>query len=183
MQTSTAHVAARPTQTYWDRRFAVCAALAAAVDLLTKQLAVSMLGEREIAIGERLGLVLVWNTGGPGGYSLGPTLSLLNIVMTAIAVMIMSMIAADLGRVHRLGAIALGIVTGGAVGNLASMVAGPAGVADFLAIHLTDRSIVFNVADIALWSGAMMLIPVVILLLRAIRTERKNKSRGTIAAV
>jgi lipoprotein signal peptidase len=176
MPNSTTSVAVKAPQKYWDRRFAACAALAATVDLITKQLAVSMLGDREIAIGERLGLVLVWNTGGPGGGYLGPTLSFLNVVMTAVAVMIMSMIAADLGRVHRLGAIALGIVTGGAIGNLASMVAGPAGVADFLALHLTDRSIVFNVADIALWSGAMLLIPVVILLLRAIRAERHNNS-------
>jgi lipoprotein signal peptidase len=176
MPNSTTSVAIKAPQKYWDRRFAVCAALAATVDLITKQLAVSMLSDREIAIGERLGLVLVWNTGGPGGAYLGPTLSFLNVVMTATAVLIMSMIAADLGRVHRLGAIALGIVTGGAIGNLASMVAGPAGVADFLALHLTDRSIVFNVADIALWSGAMLLIPVVILLLRAIRAERQNNS-------
>ena len=103
--------------------------------------------------------------------------------MTALAIVIMSVIAADLGRFHRLGAIALGIVTGGAIGNLGSMLAGPAGVADFLALHLSDRSIIFNVADIALWTGASMLIPVVILLVRAIRAERQAKSVGaTVAA-
>ena len=161
---------------YWDRRFAVCAFAAALVDLTTKQLATSMLGTREIALGDRFGLILIWNTGGPGGASLGPTLWMMNAVMTAIAIVIMSAIDADLGRFHRLGAIALGIVTGGAIGNLASMLVDPAGVADFLAVHLSDRTIIFNVADIALWSGAWMLIPVVVLLVRAIRVERKGKS-------
>ena len=48
---------------YWDRRFAVCAFAAALVDLTTKQLATSMLGTREIALGDRFGLIRIWNTG------------------------------------------------------------------------------------------------------------------------
>jgi lipoprotein signal peptidase len=156
--------------------------LAAVADLATKQLAVSLLGSREIALGEGFSLMVVWNIGGPGGGAFGPTMWLSNVVMTTLAVIIMSVVAADLGRFNKLGAIALGLVTGGALGNLASMVAGPAGVADFLALHLADRSIVFNVADIALWSGAVLQVPVVVLLLRAIRSERENKSRHTTIA-
>lgn len=182
MQNPTASNSAPTARRYWDSRFAACALIASAVDLATKQLAVSFLGGREIEITERLGLLLVWNTGATGGYELPPVLWYLNVAMTAIAVLIMSAIAADLGRFHRLGAIALGIVTGGALGNLASMVAGPAGVADFVALHLSDRSIIFNLADVALCSGAALLIPVVFLLARAIRAEREQKSRQSAVA-
>ena len=71
---------------------------------------------------------------------------------------------------------ALGLVSGGALGNLASIVAGPKGVADFLAVRLTQNvTMVANVADLFLWSGALMLIPVAITVLRMARAERGAK--------
>lgn len=160
---------------FFDARYLGYALAAAALDLISKQAAVSWLGDREVELGSHFGLMLVFNTGGAGGYSVGPTTWYLNVLVTAAAIVIMSVIAADLSRFHRLGAVALGLVAGGALGNLASMLVGPAGVADFLALHLTDRSIIFNVADLCLWTGALMLIPVVFYLGRAIRLERSKQ--------
>lgn len=50
---------------------------------------------------------------------------------------------------------------------------GPPGVADFIGIRLTkDTTIVANVADFALWTGALLLAPVAMTLVRLVREER-----------
>jgi len=166
---------------FLDQRYILVALSALLLDLITKQAASTLLGNDTVSLGDRFGLMLVFNTGGAGGYSIGPATWYLNVLVTAGAIMIITAIAADLGRFHKLGAIALGLVAGGAMGNLASMLAGPAGVADFLALHFEERSIVFNVADLLLWSGALLLTPVVLMLVRAIRVERSSQS--AVAAV
>ncbi|MBL0169745.1 MAG: hypothetical protein IPP90_03295 [Gemmatimonadaceae bacterium] len=52
----------------------VFAALAASVDLLTKALAAGLLGDgRAVALTERFALMLVYNTGGAGGVTVGPS--------------------------------------------------------------------------------------------------------------
>jgi lipoprotein signal peptidase len=57
------------------------------------------------------------------------------------------------------------------------MLWGPPGVADFFAIQLTpDSTMIMNVADLALWSGSLLLLPVVATLAKAIRAERRPKS-------
>jgi lipoprotein signal peptidase len=82
-------------------------------------------------------------------------------------------IVAPLAAVDPRATLALSLVTGGAIGNLASMLAGPEGVADFLAVRIGDATtIVMNGADLLLWSGALMLVPVVARLVRAVRSER-----------
>jgi hypothetical protein len=69
------------------------------------------------------------------------------------------------------------MVAGGAVGNLLSMLFGPEGVADFLAVQLSsETTIVANVADLALWAGAAMLAPVALLLMRMARAERSERA-------
>jgi lipoprotein signal peptidase len=166
---------------FFDARYVGWALAAAAVDLFSKQVAASLLGNSEVLFTQRFGLLLVFNTGGAGGYSIGPATWYLNVFVTAAAILIMSVIAADLSRFHKLGALSLGLVAGGAIGNLASMLSGPAGVADFLALHFEDRSIIFNFADVSLWTGALMLIPVVLSLARAIRTEREEKRGKRVA--
>ena len=126
-------------------RFLTLAVIGALADLLTKALATSVLGEGQVvAFTSRLGLMLVYNTGVTGGASLGPLTGLLNMLTTC-----------------------------GAIGNLASMLAGPEGVADFLAVRVArSATVVMNVADLLLWGGAFMLAPVVLTLLRAVRKQR-----------
>ena len=166
--------------TRWYLAFALCAALA---DGASKWLAVEHLANRTVLFGSRFAFMLVFNTAGAGGSSWGPHTVLVNICLTAFSVVLISGIVAQLARIDSRAAISLGLVAGGATGNLVSMMFGPTGVADFLALRLGDRAIVCNVADIALWGGAIMLIPVVRSLVGAIRSERETKARQALVFV
>jgi lipoprotein signal peptidase len=155
---------------------------AAAVDLASKALAAHHLADdRAVLLGDRFALLLVYNTGVTGGASIGPWTLPVNLAVTCLALGLITMIVVPLGRVERRAPLALGLIAGGALGNLASMVGGPPGVADFLAWRTGDYAIVFNVADIALWSGALLLLPVVRHLARAIRHERAASRRAALA--
>jgi signal peptidase II len=157
--------------------YSAVAAIAAGADLLTKQAAVSMLGDRVIPLLDRLSLMLVWNTGSAGGVMVGPYTWQLNVITTVMALVLITSVASALIAVDRRATLALGLIAGGAIGNLASMLAGPEGVADFLALQLSSElTIVMNVADLALWLGALSLAPVVVTLVRAIRAERRSSA-------
>jgi len=154
--------------------YVAIAAAAAAADLLTKQAAVSLLGDRVVPLLDRLALMLVWNMGGAGGVMVGPYTWQLNVITTVMAIALISFVATALAAVDRRATLALGLISGGALGNLASMLAGPEGVADFLAVQFSSElTIVMNVADLALWFGALSLGPVVVTLVKAIRAERR----------
>lgn len=161
------------------RRYAGIAAVACAVDLLTKEVAVRSLGETGLyTLTERLSLTLVWNTGAAGGVSIGPFTWLLNVVVTVLALGLVMSVVRPMAAVDSRSTLALGMVSGGALGNLASIVAGPVGVADFLAVRLTDDlTMVANVADLFLWTGALVLVPVGVTLLRLAREERTARVR------
>ncbi len=153
------------------------AAGVAALDLLTKQLAVSLVGDNVVPLFGASSLMVVFNTGGAGGVTVGPYTWHLNVLVTMVAIALISSIAASLIRVDRKALAPLCLVAGGAMGNLSSMLWGPAGVADFLAYRLPrGTSIVMNVADLALWSGALLLLPVVMTLVRAIRKGEGGSS-------
>ena len=159
--------------------YSAVAAIAAGADLLTKQAAVSMLGDREISLIGRLSLMLVFNEGSAGGVMVGPYTWQINVVTTIMALVLITAVASSLIAVDRRATMALGLIAGGAIGNLARMLAGPAGVADFLAVQMSpELTIVMNVADLALWAGALMLGPVVVTLIKAIRAEHRAKQNA-----
>jgi signal peptidase II len=160
------------------RQFFGIAIAASAVDLLTKEVAVRTLGETGlVTLTERLSLTLVWNTGAAGGVSLGPFTWMLNVIVTVLALGLVISVVRPMAAVDARSTMALGLVSGGAVGNLASILAGPVGVADFLAVRLTDDlTMVANVADLFLWSGALALIPVGATLVRMARAERAARA-------
>lgn len=160
--------------------YLAAAAAAGLIDWATKFLAVTYLTENTRIFSERFALYLVYNKGGAGGMSWGPYTWIINVSITALAVMMITMVVAPLAKIDRRASWALGLVAGGAVGNLVSMVAGAEGVADFLAFRFGDNAMVANVADLALWSGALLLVPVVRNLLIAIRQERTAKSRRIV---
>lgn len=148
----------------------------ALLDWMTKALAVAYLTGNTKLFGDRFALLLVYNTGGAGGYSWGPHTWIFNVCVTALAIVMISVIVGHLGRIDRRAPWALGLVAGGATGNLVSMVAGADGVADFLAFRFRETAVVANVADFGLWGGAVLLVPVVQTLLRAIQLERRAKA-------
>lgn len=152
------------------------AAIVAAVDLLSKFLVVRLLGVGvALPISERLALFVTFNTGSAGGVLIGPYTWHVNVIVTTVAMLLITTIVRQLAAVDPRATIALGFVLGGAAGNLCSMLFGPEGVADFFAIKLNDgNTMIMNGADAALWTGALLLIPVVGRLLRAIRAERRS---------
>jgi signal peptidase II len=161
------------------RRYLGIAVVACGIDLLTKEIAVRSLGETGlVTLTERLSLTLVWNTGAAGGVSIGPFTWLLNVVVTVLALGLVVSVVRAMAAVDSRSTMALGLVSGGALGNLASIVAGPHGVADFLAVRLTDDlTMVANVADLFLWVGAATLAPVAVTLVRLARAEKAASVR------
>ncbi len=162
-------------------RFLGIAAVVAAVDLISKEVAVRSLGSTGIVpISERFSLFVVYNTGSTGGVHIGPYTWHLNVLITVLAVGLIASVVQAISAVDPRATRALALVAGGAVGNSLSMLFGPEGVADFLAIRLSrDFTIVANLADFALWTGAVMLAPVALLLVRLARAERAQRAALT----
>lgn len=160
-------------------RFVGLTAVVAAADLLSKDIAVRSLGETGLVpISERFSLFVVFNTGTAGGLQIGPYTWQLNVLVTLLAVGLIASVVTAMTAIDRRATPALALVAGGAMGNLLSMLFGPEGVADFLAIRLSgDTTIVANVADFALWTGAIMLAPVAMRLIRMVRAERAGLRR------
>ncbi|HEX6809971.1 MAG TPA: signal peptidase II [Gemmatimonadaceae bacterium] len=155
MPKSSSHSRPRPAL-FWSLVAGVVA-----TDVITKIAAVQFLpGQRvpQNVFGEVVRLTLVFNPGAAFGLNLGPWSREIFLVLTVIALMI-------LGRLYRgtraddvLRVVALGLVCGGAIGNLIDRVRSPIGVVDFMDIGFRDwRWPTFNVADIAVSTGAFLL--------------------------
>ena len=166
------------------RRYVGIAGIACALDLLTKEVAVRSLGEHGLhPLTERFFFALVWNTGAAGGVSMGPYTWLLNVTVTVLALGLVMSVVRPMAALDARSTLALGMVSGGAIGNLASIVAGPVGVADFLAVRLTHNvTMVANVADLFLWVGALLLVPVGYTLVRLARAERAVRAVRAVRA-
>jgi lipoprotein signal peptidase len=164
---------------HWPR-FAAIAALVLAADLLAKDVAVRALGlTSHVLLTDRLSLFVVYNTGSAGSLSVGPYTWQLNVLVTLLAVGMIAAVVTPMALVDGRATRALACITGGALGNLASLLWGPEGVADFVAIRVYgDTTVVANLADFALWGGAVMLAPVALLLLRLTRIERVSAKRA-----
>ncbi len=167
----------------WHQRtallFTVCATAAILADLATKAIAVAQLSDRAFELGDRLGLMLLFNSGGAGGMSFGPHTWLINVVGTAATIGLVLAILTPLSKVARSAPLALGLIAGGAAGNLTSLLVDSRGVPDFLALRISDYAVVFNVADLALWGGAILLAPVAATLVSAVRAERAATAQSS----
>ncbi len=168
-RTSASPISARSTVVW----FALWATVALGLDLITKQWAVATLSNGGMVLTDRFALMLLFNTGAAGGISLGQFTWLINVVGTAATVALVMTVLLPLARVDQRAMLAMGLIAGGASGNLASLIVEPRGVPDFLALRLSESMIVFNVADIALWVGAALLVPITMGLVRAVRAQRR----------
>lgn len=131
------------------------------LDLATKLMAASMLSPQHVPheiLGNHLRLTLVYNPGAAFGLNLGIYSRWIFMALTAGALVI-------LGRLYRatrqgdlFRTLALGLVCGGAVGNLIDRVRSVTGVVDFIDVGVGDlRWPTFNVADMAVSIGAFLL--------------------------
>ena len=149
------------------------AALTIAVDVISKQLALHFLDteNRIPVLGDLFGLQLAFNTGAAVsiGAQLTPFITLLGIVASVL------LIRAALRTKYRIYAASIGLILGGALGNLADRIFAPPGfgsgaVTDFLAYgHL----FIGNLADVAIGAG------VVLYALGAWRLHAASRARDT----
>lgn len=127
------------------------------VDLVTKQAALARLdgGVRVEILGDLLSLYLVRNPGAAFSLATGMTW-----VFTLVAVGVVVVVARVSRRLGSLGwAIALGLLLGGAVGNLVDRLAREPGFARGHVIDFIDYAGFFvgNIADIAIVSAAVLI--------------------------
>ena len=146
----------------------VAAAVTLVADVLTKLAAVDVLEGREPVrlLGGGLYLVLVRNPGAAFSLATGMTW-LLTLVALAVVVVIIRLAP----RLRSAGwALGLGLVLGGALGNLVDRFLRAPGplrghVIDFLSLFAPDGSVwpVFNLADSAIVGGGMLLVLLTVL--------------------
>ena len=126
-----------------NRHLSILARIAigvAAVDWLTKALATRVAGTEPIALTGWLRLHVVHNDGTAFGLSAGTYTWQLNLILTIATIALMLPVSRDLARIDKSAPRALGLITGGALGNLASLIFSPPGVVDFIAVPVSARS-------------------------------------------
>ena len=130
------------------------------VDFITKMMIQRSfhLYQQVDVIGEYVRLTYIYNPGAAFGIHLGPYSRLIFLTLSVaalVALLAMYWVTPTEDKV-RLGAIAA--ICGGAIGNLVDRVRSVHGVVDFLDVGIgTVRWPVFNVADIAVTTGAIFL--------------------------
>ena len=132
-----------------------------AVDIITKAMAVAMLAPQHIphdVIGETVRLTLVYNPGAAFGLHLGPYSRIIFTVLTFVALFMLWRLYRTTPQGDSRRTLALALVCAGAVGNLLDRLRSARGVVDFIDIGTSAwRWPTFNVADMAVTSGAILL--------------------------
>ena len=132
-----------------------------AIDVITKLMAVDVLPGQRVpreVMGDWVRLTLVFNRGAAFGLNLGPWSREIFLVLTIVALAILARLYRGTRADDVLRVVALGLVCGGAIGNLIDRVRSPIGVVDFMDVGFRDwRWPTFNVADIAVSTGAFLL--------------------------
>lgn len=136
-------------------------AVVVTADVFTKRAAEEYLARglaREV-MGDAVRLTLVYNPGAAFGFHLGPYSRWIFMVLTigALAILLRLYRGTRPGDLAR--TLALGLVCGGAVGNLIDRVRSKLGVVDFIDVGVSERLRwpTFNVADMAVSVGAFLL--------------------------
>ena len=133
-----------------------------AVDFVTKMLAVQHLQPMHVphpVLGDVLRFTLAYNPGAAFGMHVGELSRWIFLTLTvAILAVLWRMHDATSGD-ERLLRFAIATVMGGAIGNLIDRIRSPRGVVDFIDIGIGEtRFWTFNVADIAVSCGAVLLV-------------------------
>lgn len=142
--------------TFWSAVTGVALA-----DVVTKYVAhISLMPEhapRDI-VGDTLRLTLVYNPGAAFGLHVGPYSRWVFLVLTLGALVVLWRLYRQTKPTERLRALALGLVCGGALGNLINRLWSVRGVVDFIDVGVGEhRWPTFNVADIGVSVGAFLL--------------------------
>ncbi len=130
------------------------------VDFITKMVAEAMLLRTAgvSVAGEWLQLRLVYNPGAAFGLHLGPWSRWIFFTVALFAVVLLNRMSRTTPAGDWFRQLALGLISGGAAGNLVDRVRSARGVVDFIDVGVgTLRWPTFNVADIAVSCGAVAL--------------------------
>ncbi len=144
-----------------DRRvFWITAVLVIVIDFATKLVAESaLLHTAAVSIfGDWFQLRLVYNRGAAFGLHVGPLSRWVFLGVAVVAIVVLARMSRSSPVGDRFRQVALGLVAGGAAGNLVDRIRSARGVVDFLDVGIgTLRWPTFNVADIAVSCGAIAL--------------------------
>ena len=144
-----------------DRRlFWTTAAVVIVVDFITKLVAESALLHTAAVpvFGDWFQLRLVYNRGAAFGLHVGVFSRWVFLGVAVVAIVVLARMSRTSPVGDRFRQLALGLVAGGAAGNLVDRVRSARGVVDFLDVGIgTLRWPTFNVADIAVSCGAIAL--------------------------
>ncbi|MDQ3949009.1 MAG: signal peptidase II [Gemmatimonadota bacterium] len=131
------------------------------IDVISKAIAVRLLVPQRVpreVIGEAVRFTLVYNPGAAFGLHVGSYSRWVFMILTVVALAILAWLYQSTREGHVSRTLALGLVCGGAIGNLIDRVRSGMGVVDFIDVGLGDsRWPTFNVADMAVSSGAFLL--------------------------
>ena len=142
------------------RLFLLTAAGTVVLDLITKLIAeATLLRTPGVSVfGDWLQLRLVYNQGAAFGLHVGPYSRWIFFAVALVAVVVLARMSRTSPVGDRFRQLALGLVAGGAAGNLIDRVRSGRGVVDFLDVGIGAlRWPTFNVADIAVSCGAIAL--------------------------
>ncbi|MEP7325035.1 MAG: signal peptidase II [Gemmatimonadota bacterium] len=142
------------------RIFWTAIVLVLVLDTITKLLADAMLLRTTgvSVFGEWFQLRLVHNPGAAFGLHLGPYSRWIFFAVAIVAIVLLNRMSRNTPVGDRFRQLALGLICGGAAGNLVDRIRSPRGVVDFIDIGVgTLRWPTFNVADIAVSCGAVAL--------------------------
>lgn len=110
-------------------------------------------------LGNVFRLTLSYNPGAAFGMSVGAASRLVFTGLTVLIVSFLWQLYRETAPGDRRRALALGLVVGGALGNLVNRLWSARGVVDFLDVGIGDvRFWTFNVADIGVSIGAVLLV-------------------------
>jgi signal peptidase II len=146
----------RAGRTFWS-----VAAAFLVVDVVTKWWAVQALAPvhtRHPVFGDWFTFTLLYNPGAAFGLHLGSWSRWIFVALTIGAVVILTRMYKTAAPDDTLKVTSLGMILGGAVGNLIDRLRSAQGVVDFIDIGIGDsRWPTFNVADIGVSCGALIL--------------------------
>lgn len=109
-------------------------------------------------IGDYVRLTYIHNPGAAFGIDVGPHSRLVFLALSLIALVALAGMYWVTPARDRIRLLAIALICGGAIGNLIDRVRSVSGVVDFLDVGIGDlRWPVFNVADIAVTTGALFL--------------------------
>jgi signal peptidase II len=132
-----------------------------ALDVTTKSLAVTYLAPQYVpheVLGESVRLTLAYNSGASFSIGVGAYSRIAFIALALLALVILGQLYRTAAPGDRSRGAALALLCAGAVGNMLDRVRSSRGVVDFIDLGIREaRFYTFNVADVAITTGAVLL--------------------------